>query len=276
MYSFITHNGLIINERFFEFLKNNSLADFQGLANFESAGRFKKNRFRSVSKIEVKGKTFYLKLHLWPWREKIKSLVPWVRLEDGRNEWRNMILLDNLGFKTMTPVAFGERRKWWLPVLSLTLTEDIKNAERLETYFPAHFSPPLDRNKIRGKRSLIKEIAILARDFHGKGLNHQDFYLGHLFIRPEDNEILIIDIQRVHWRETISMHDRIKDLAQLTFSAQGLGIFTQTDFMRFIHSYLNKNKLSGSDKRMIKRIVFKERRIARHTVKLLERRKKRK
>jgi predicted Ser/Thr protein kinase len=68
-------------------------------------------------------------------------------------------------------------------------------------YFPKHFSPPLSKEGIFKKRELIKRVAILARDFHRNGLNHQDFYLGHLFIRQGDGEIFIIDIQRVHQRQ---------------------------------------------------------------------------
>lgn len=276
MHTFVVHNDLLINKGFLEMLRNSNLADFQALKDFEGGTLLKRNKFRSVMRIEVDGKIFYLKRHFWPWKERIKSFVPWIKKEDARNEWKNMILLDSLGFNTMTPVAFGEKKRFGMPYLSLTMTENIYDAESLEVYLPKHFSPPLNKSQIYAKRELIRKIANLARSFHNNGLNHQDFYLGHLFIRPDDGELFIIDIQRVHHRKNIRRHDMIKDLAQLAFSAEGLGIFTRTDFMRFIHAYLDREKLTPADKKIIRKILSKVKKIEKHTVKLLERRKKQK
>ncbi|HJX01832.1 MAG TPA: lipopolysaccharide kinase InaA family protein [Candidatus Humimicrobiaceae bacterium] len=266
VYSFVTCNGLLINERFLEFLKRNNLADFRGLKSFEKGILLKKNRFRSVVKIELEDKILYLKSHFRPWRDGMKAIIPWLKKEDAGNEWRNMLLLNRLGFNTMTPVAFGEKKILGIPYFSLTLTESIYDAEKLETYFPVHFSHPLSNQKVFEKRELIKRIATLARDLHTKGLNHQDFYLGHLFIRH--NKIFIIDIQRMHYKKSIRGHDVIKDLAQLAYSAKRSGIFTKTDFMRFAHSYLDRDKLTNEDKRMGDKIMKKLKKIARHDAKI--------
>jgi len=274
MYSFIKHNGLLINDTFIEFLKNTNLADFQTLMDLKGGSIFKKNKFRSVVRIAIEDKVFYLKRHFWPWKERIKSIVPWLKKEDAKNEWQSMLLLENLGFNTMVPVAFGEKKRFGMPFFSLTLTENIYDTEKLETYLPMHFSSHLSKEKFFEKIEMIKKLAALVRDFHNKGLNHQDFYLGHLFIRPKNGKIFIVDIQRVHRRETISMHDRIKDLSQLAFSAKGLGIFTRTDFMRFVHLYLDRKKLNRADKKLIRRITTKVARIEKHTDKLLKRRNK--
>ncbi len=276
MYSFIHHNDLLINSSFFEFLRANNLLDFQTVKEFEGGSLFKKNRFRSVVRIELKDRVFYLKRHFWPWKERIKSIIPWIKKEDARNEWNNMILLNDLGFNTMTPVAFGEKKHFGIPFFSLTVTENIYNTERLEEYLPKYFTPPLNKQQIMEKRALIKRLAGIARDFHEKGLNHQDFYLGHFFIRAEDREIFIIDIQRVHQRKNIISRHRIKDLAQLVFSANGLNILFKTDFMRFAHEYLRIARMGRDDKKLIKKIMSKAMRIEIHTIKLLERRKRQK
>lgn len=268
VYSFVTCNGLLINEGFLEFLKRNNLAGFQGLKGLGGGTLLKKNKSRSVMKIKLEDKICYLKSHFWPWKNRMKAIIPWLKKEDARNEWRNMFLLNRLGFNTMTPVAFGEKKILGIPYFSLTLTEGIYDAEKLEIYFPAHFSPPLSNQKVFEKRELIKKIATLARDLHTKGLNHQDFYLGHLFIRPRDSKIFIIDIQRMHYKKSIRSHDMIKDLAQLGYSAQRLGIFTKTDSVRFAHSYLDKDKLTSDDKRVIDEIIKKVKKIAKHDAKI--------
>lgn len=276
MYSFTTLKDLVVNENFMDILKRNDIVDIDSLINFKDSSLLKKKKLRSIVRIEIEDKIFYLKRHVWPWKEGIKSIIPWVEKEDARNEWNNILLLNRLGFHTMTPVAFGEKRRFGMPCFSLTLTENIYDAERLEEYFPRHFTSPLSKEKIIEKRALIRRLAGIARDFHKKGFNHQDFYLGHFFIRQGDGEIFIIDIQRVHQRKNIRRHDMIKDLAQLAFSAKGLGIFLNSDFVRFAHEYFDKPKLDKSDKRLIKKIMAKANRIERHTVKLLERRKRQK
>lgn len=274
MYSFISQNDLLINEKFFDYLKGVNLAEFQSLIDFNEGHGLKKNKFRSIVRIERKGKTLYLKRHFWPWKERIKSIIPLVKKEDARNEWKSILLLDSLGFNTMVPVAFGEKKKFGLPYLSLTLTEHIYDAEKFETYLPKHFIFPLKSEKISEKRILIKRLAALARDFHSKGLNHQDFYLGHLFIRSKDNTIFIIDLQRVHRGKIIRMRDRIKDLAQIAYSAKSSSIFTRTDFIRFACSYFERNKLNRDDKRLVKKINVKAEKISRHDAKLQLRKKK--
>ena len=268
MYSYIIHRELLINKSFLEFLEGNRLDDFQSLMDYNGAQVLKKNKYRSVTRIELQGRIFYLKRHFWPLKERIKNRIPWVKKEDGKNEWENINLLRDHGFSTMVPVAFGEKRELGLPSSTLTLTENIYDAEKLETYLPAHFNPPLTPDMVMRKRNLIKKIAVLARDFHKKGFNHQDFYLGHLFIRPADNTIFIVDLQRMHCSKSTGRRYIIKDLAQIAYSAESVNIFSRTDFIRFAHVYFERDKLNGQHKRLIRKIMAKVRRIARHDAKL--------
>ena len=274
MYSFVTYNGILINEKFMDILKRNTLDDFHKFMNFNDSNLLKRNKFRSVTKIEIEDKIFYLKRHFWPWEERIKSLVPCAKKEDARNEWNNMLTLSSLGFSTMTPVAFGEEKQCGMPYFSFTLTENLYNAEKLEVFFPKYYTPPLNKEKFKDKRACIKKLAVLARDFHSKGLNHQDFYLGHILISQEDNTFFIIDVKRMHKNKTISLHDKIKDLAQLTYSAKRLEIFTKTDLMKFFLIYTGGDKLTPDNKKLARSIMSKTRNIAKHDAKLQFRKNK--
>ncbi|MBI5632854.1 MAG: hypothetical protein HZA15_05185 [Nitrospirae bacterium] len=265
---------MLINKDYLDLLKENGLDAFEALRNFNGGFLLKRNKFRSVNRIELGSRVFYLKRHFWPCRERLRSINPLQRKEDARNEWNSMLLLHSLGFNTMTPVAFGEIKSVSLPVFSLTLTENLYGAEKLETFFPKHFRPPLSDQKIRDKRAYIEKLAVLSRDLHNNGLNHQDFYLGHILVRQEDDKLFIIDVQRMHKNRAISPHDRIKDLAQLTYSAGGLGIFTKTDLLRFFHAYAGSVTLTLGFKKLAKSILLKVKKIARHDANL-QRRKKR-
>jgi len=268
MHTFIRHNNILINKDCLDVLKDNGLDAFQALRDFNDGFPLKKNKFRSVDRIELGNRVFYLKRHFWPCRERLRSINPLRKKEDARNEWDNMLLLNKMGFNTMTPVAFGESKKLAQDYFSLTLTENLYDAEKLEIFFPKHFMPPLTRKKIYDKRAYITKLAVLARDLHNNGLNHQDFYLGHILVRQEDDKFFIIDVQRMHKSRTISLHDRIKDLAQLTYSAKGLGIFTKTDLLRFFHVYTGSDALTPDNKKLARNILSKAKKISKHDAKL--------
>lgn len=274
MHTFIRHNSMLINKDYLDLLKDNSLDTFEALRDFNGGSFLKKNKFRSVARIELGSRIFYLKRHFWPWRERLRSVNPLLRKEDAKNEWDNMLLLNSLGFNTMTPIAFGERKKFALPYFSLTLTENLYDAEKLEVFFPRHFRPLLDHEKIKDKRAHIKKLAVLTRDLHNHGLNHQDFYLGHILIRQGEDKFFIIDVQRMHRNRSISLHDRIKDLAQLTYSATSLGVFTKTDLLRFFHVYAGSDKLTPENKKLARNIMLKTRKISRHDARLQLRKKR--
>jgi hypothetical protein len=268
----VRHNDLVVNKRFIAVLEKNNLDELLSLANYGGGTVLKKNVFRSVSKVELPNgdvsRTFYLKKHFLPWRERIKYLLPRRQREDAENEWKNLLLLHDLGFGTAVPVAYGERKKLGIPSFFVTVTEHLYGAEKLETYLPRRFTSPLGPGGISEKRLLINKIAALTREFHGMGFNHQDYYLGHLFLREEDGGILILDLQRMKSRAAISSRDRIKDLGQLCYSAGLAGVFTKSDLMRFMLAYLGREALTENDKRLIRRVMAKRARIARHDRKL--------
>jgi hypothetical protein len=274
MYSFINYNGLLINENFLGFLKEINLADFRILKNFENSAPVKKTKYRSVVRIIAQDRTFYLKRHFWPLKERLISLIPWIRKEDAMNEWENMILLNELGINTMVPVAFGEEKILGIPFFSLTMTENLFETEKMKPYLQQCFAQPVSIDMISEKRRIIRKLASFARDFHNKGLNHQDFNLGHLYFRPKDDMIFITDIQRSHQRKAISVHDRIKDLAQLSYSAMRTNVFSRADFMRFAHEYFLQQRMGKEEKRIIRGILAKMTRIARHDSKVRSKRKK--
>lgn len=96
-------------------------------------------------------------------------------------------------------------------------------SDDLAGYAPAD---KLDANSLRG---VLEPITQLAARLHNEGLHHQDLYLCHFFVRPGqrgDSEIRLIDAGRVQclpgwpwrWRWIV------KDLAQLVFSLQRLGM----------------------------------------------------
>ena len=267
-------------------LVSHSLDNFDSLYDLDVGELFKKNRYRSVVRFFLQGKEgkshiFHLKRHHPPFLTRLRTIFTGFRIPEGaENEWHTIIRLEEIGIRTMTPVAFGAIRKYGLPYHALTLTEHLYGAERLEEFLPLQFSgkrPGPD--KIHYKRKIIQELARWARRFHGSGFHHQDFYLGHIFIKPCDGEdftLHLIDLQRVKEHRKVRTSRVVKDLSQINFSATQLSCLSRTDRLRFLMAYLDKERLNAAEKKLIRKVENKTCRIARHTRKLLEKRGRRK
>jgi heptose I phosphotransferase len=105
-------------------------------------------------------------------------------------------------------------------------------------------------------------------------MNHQDFYLSHLYL-GRDGSIYLIDLQRVGRRRTVPRRYIVKDLAQLNYSASHAGSVSRSERLRFFMEYLGVATLRSEEKRLARQINAKTERIAKHTVKLLRRRRQR-
>jgi heptose I phosphotransferase len=146
----------------------------------------------------------------------------------------------------------------------------------VEDYLVKSYSLPISKQDLSAKRKLTVRLAHLAQTMHQAGLNHQDFYLGHILIKGRglgQYELYVIDLQRVEAREKVPRRLIIKDLAQLNFTASSQAV-TLCDRIRFLKLYLGCRKLSRADKRLTIAIGKKTEKIRGHTARALERRRK--
>ena len=259
---------IIFNGGYREILQRRGWFSFGDIMKEQQGVLYKKNQYRSVVKITAEEKDLFLKHHY----------------QGGRcfwalREWQNIFRLKALGIKTVIPVAMAQRDKE-----SFIITESLEPMDRLEDV--------IDNASLsaRQKKMLIYRLARLTRKLHRNRLFHKDFYAGHIFVKPkasvssegglagEDNkgdfDLYLIDLQRL--REHILCQGRwqIKDLASLNFSVTS-GFIKNSDKIRFLKYYWNGIPLPRRQRRkIIQKIMTKTERIARHTEKLLQRRKK--
>lgn len=148
-----------------------------------------------------------------PLKEKIKQAFSLkFRSFDAIHEWNALKAFHKMGLATMIPIAVAKMENGDTCNLTLGITDYVKAAELFKNFTP-------DDN-VR-KLNLIKKIAIIAGRMHAAGFAHQDFYLVHMFVREgEDDEIYLIDLQRLIMQKTLSKRWRIKDLGQLLFAAR--------------------------------------------------------
>ena len=273
-----TVNNIVANKLYKEVLIQNRLDTFKSIMQYNDVEIVKQViKERNTVKLvldEGHGKsTFFLKRHTSPSvKEYLKLLTRFSWPKSAFNEWRAIIRFHQIGIPTMIPVAAGvKRNRLRLVRESFILTQEIRNAYRLDHYLSKWLRRPLSKEEIKKKRRLIRQLAQLTRKMHTMGLNHRDYYLCHIFIRNTeedgDFELFVIDLHRVDIRKKVGNRWIVKDLAALNYSSLKLPINT-TDRIRFFKLYLQKDRLSEKDRRFLRQILKKTERIARHAGKM--------
>lgn len=275
MTELVASGEMFVSAEALPLLRGAGLTTFDDFMSFAGGTRICHKRSRSVFRFEIDGRAFYLKRNRIHGVEFWKALSRFQRPSLGAMiEWENILALQQVGIPTVTPVAMGERRCCGLETASFTLTEEIYGAEPLDVVVRREFAKPLTVAKRQEKWSLIRSLATLAKKFHGSGMNHQDFYLNHFFV-SKNGTLYLLDLQRVARRPRVPEHYRVKDLAQLNYSTQVYGGFSRTDRMRFLLQYFGVERLRQEQKRLVRKVLAKTARIAKHDVKLSLRRRKR-
>ena len=208
----------------------------------------------------------YLKKH------HVRTLASWLRAKlgvgagqtAGRVEAENVDRLQAGGIGVMRLVAYGEELHGDGRLESFVLTEELEGYEPLDDFLRRRFArvnlQRRDQNTDDLQR-LIRQVADIARRFHRSGYNHRDFYCCHFFVTEPDPgrfEIKLIDLQRVQRRSRFRSRWLVKDLAQLAYSAPRDRVAC-TDRLAFVKAYLGVKKLGASDKRLIRRVLLKQR-----------------
>ena len=258
-----------------ELFARHGLANFDEFMAFPGGTRIVHKRGRSVYRIEVVGRAFYLKRnHQHPtevWKALSRLRLPKL---GARTEWENIQAVHAAGIPTVKPVACGEQSRCGIEIVSFTLTEELYGAESLDIAWRRDFAPPRPRELVKKKHLLLKNMAALACKFHAGGMNHQDFYLNHFFLGA-GGTLYLLDLQRVQRRARTPRRCVIKDLAQLNYSTRVYGGFSNSDRLRFFKEYLGGKPLGPDARRLVHDIHAKTERISRHDANLRVRRRRR-
>ena len=163
-----------------------------------------------------------------------------------------------LGINTPKTICYGSEFHGLFEKRSFIITEKIPDSQSLETQLPECFSSENPREK----KIFINSLAEFIRKFHDTGFRHRDLYLCHIFY-SQSGRFTLIDLHRCFRPKFRSSRFRLKDLAQLYYSAPGK-IISKTDRLRFYLRYAGKNTLSAPDKSFIAKIKARADRMAGH------------
>lgn len=272
---FVSCGTIEVSAEALPLLASAGLSQFRDFMDYAGGTHICHKRGRSVFRLEVGERAFYLKRNRFHWVEFWKQIsrLKWPP-RGALVEWKNILAVQEAGIPTVSPVAMGECVKLGLDIESFTLTEELYQAVPLDTVLQTELSGLFDAAKRQRKRRLASQLAATARKLHGSGMYHQDFYLSHFYLGRGET-LYLIDLQRVGRRTRVPTRFRVKDLGQLNYSADFTGGISRTDRMRFFLEYLGKKRLAPADKKLARKVLGKTRRIARHDVKLAVRRRRR-
>jgi heptose I phosphotransferase len=169
------------------------------------------------------------------WLGWLARLLPGKPWSDARCEWHHLRRAESLGLRVPRALAVAE---WVGPggrLQSALIVEELAGMLALHEAIP-RAARLLPANQFRTwKRGLTAELVRLVRLLHDHGYFHRDLYLCHFFVATDDlkqppeswqGRLAVIDFHRLTRSRWLSFRSRVKDLAQLLYSARVEGITT--------------------------------------------------
>ncbi|MCX6358125.1 MAG: phosphotransferase, partial [Candidatus Aureabacteria bacterium] len=166
----------------------------------------------------------------------------------ARQEWRITSAAVARGLRTVTPVAFGERRRLGILRESYLVTVRIFDCVTLEE---AVFSADgTFRVNAAERRELITMLATLLRQMHDRGIYHRDLHPGNFLVERtggHTQRLYLLDLHRASAARTLSLTKRIKSLAQFNMFAS-LSL-SRSERLLFFTSYFGEDEPWRQEKR---------------------------
>ncbi|MBE6368358.1 MAG: lipopolysaccharide core heptose(I) kinase RfaP [Lentisphaerae bacterium] len=205
---------------------------------------FREVKSRRTLRLEINGRSFFLKHHLGVgWREIFKNLFQFkLPILGAGNEFRAIRRLTELDVPTMTAEAYGERNYNPAQRESFLITAELTDCRSLEDIC-ANWSS--QKPAFAFKNALIREVARSSGIMHRSNMCHRDCYICHFLLdmrtvtdrRPR---VSVIDLHRALQWKKLPRRYQVKDVAGLYFSSMDAGL-SRRDFFRFMKLYSQKS-----------------------------------
>jgi tRNA A-37 threonylcarbamoyl transferase component Bud32 len=268
----VQQGNLFVNKDFSEFLDASGLDSFDDFMRLEGMVAKSAVRERLTQRLDVEGATVYIKKHFFPGiREILKSFFRFRFPLGALNEWRALLAFHAHNIPTIIPICAGRKPLLWkIEKESFLLTDDLGEASRLDDFLKETGAIPCRGEVLETKKRILENLADITRRMHSAGMNHRDYYLCHILMDNRER-LYVIDLHRVNVRDKVGKRWMVKDLAALLFSSLEVPV-THGQRLAFYKRYMQINRLSADDKSLIRLIIKKCNKIARHTEKMYRKR----
>jgi hypothetical protein len=264
-------NGVFVDSAYQGVFEAAGLTNMDSIFAFSGGETLSKenlSRHRSRIRFEVDHPSAVLYLKRYdrtPIRHQLKS---W--FETGRRistACRDRLPCEDLGaagIRTPQVVAFGFEWGTIFERRSFIITRMLEDAEALERRLPTAFGPENVSVGFSERKAFLARLAEWVRRFHATGYCHRDLYLAHVF-QDMAGDFYLIDLQRAFRPRLWIWRYRIKDLAELHYSAPG-DRFSCSDRVRFYRYYIGHKRLTRMDRWRISQIRARAWRMADHDI----------
>lgn len=181
--------------------------------------------------------------------EKIKAIIRGNRSKRARKQAG---ILQKAGLPTPKILCWGRGQK------NVFLISEGFDGVGFFQYLKINFLPPLNKEKIRKKRLLLKEAGSLIGKMHSKGIVHGDLRQNNLLVIEVENgfQFSLIDNESNRKWWFIPRSQILKNLVQFSIFSDNL--LSKTDLMRLYNAYAALYpRFSGIGKRFFLRNVFR-------------------
>ena len=246
-------DGTAFNEAFETAIRDNGLLDYDAMMALDR-GEVVKHAIpqrKTVVFTLRDGSRAYLKRHFPAgFLSALKKLLLLSPEPTAFDEFENIIAFQRADLPAVAPIAAGRKRG------SFLVTQALDGCTRLDDYL---VQTQLERAALE---KLTCHVAGLIRKMHACGFNHRDLYLCHI-LRDVRGDLCIVDLHRVQRRVAVPERWRVKDIAALNYSAPA-GIISRTNRLRFLKTYLGRERLTARDKSFALKILKKTRKMVEH------------
>jgi heptosyltransferase-2 len=226
-------------------------------------------RFRSRLQFEIHSPSATVFLKRYDRPPIVTQLGNWLtahrQVSFGFGDFDKANQLIALGINTPKTICYGQQWGKLFEKRSFIITEKIPQAQSLERKLPHYFDAPPTAENLKLRRGFIMQLAAFIRKFHNTNYRHRDLYLSHIFY-SDDGNFNLIDLARAFKPIVLNERFRIKDIAQVYYSAPAK-YFSRTDRLRFYFGYTSTKKLNKKDKAFIRKVINKTRQMERHDIK---------
>lgn len=160
------------------------------------------------------------------------------------------------GIDTPDSLALIEQKRYGFPFRNFLVIEFIDHGYELNEYIVKNFKKVLSRDEVSKKRHFIRECARRVRSLHEQGVYHADLKSNNILVKEKDSGgwyFYFIDLDRVVFKRTLSLSERINNLAQINASVADC--ITPSDRLRFFKRYAQGTSAMEQREKYYQRIL---------------------
>lgn len=205
-----------------------------------------------VKRVFFQDKFYYVKIYTAAGKNISRGCIrEYIGESKVSSEWKNLLILQDLGIPTPKIVAYGQKYKLGMYKVGALVTEEVADTADLENHVRSH--PELVHDK-KWLFSVLEQVADYTRRMHEAKFIHKDLNWRNILVTITGKpKIYFIDCPSGRYVSPLFFaRGQIRDLAHL--DKVGRQLLSKTDLLKFYKFYRQCKKLTREDKVFIAKI----------------------